>query len=100
MMSGALSGGEKPKPGRPEKVWLDCVSDDLKVFQATSGSTEDSPPVFGVKTAPWPTAAKQWDRWYTGVIPGAERVHGGVAPTGRGEEVRAPYERGGARHKG
>ena len=27
-------------------------------------------------------------------------VHGGVAPTGRGEEVRAPCERGGARHKG
>ena len=45
-MFGALSGGAKPKPGRPEKIWLDCVSDDLKAFQATSGSS-----VFGVETA-------------------------------------------------
>ena len=29
VMFGALSGGEKPKPGRPEKMWLDCVSDDF-----------------------------------------------------------------------
>ena len=36
VMFGALSGGEKPKPGRPEKMWLDCVSDNLKAFQATA----------------------------------------------------------------
>ena len=73
-MFGALSGGEKPKPGRPaDKIWLDCVSEDLKAFQATSGSTEDSPSVIGVKTALWTTAAKRWDKWHDGVVQGAER---------------------------
>ena len=53
--------------------WRDCVSDDLKAFQATSGSTEDSPSVFGVETALWTTAAKWWDKWHDGVVEGAER---------------------------
>ena len=72
-MFGALSGGEKPKPGRPEKIWLDCVSENLKTFQATSGSTEDYPSVFGVETALWTTAAKRWDKWCDGIVEGAER---------------------------
>ena len=59
VMFGALSGGEKPKPGSPEKIWLDWVSEDFKAFEATSGSTEDSLSVFGVKTAIWTTAAKR-----------------------------------------
>ena len=54
-------------------MWLDCVSDDLKAFQATSGSTEDSPSVFGVETALRTTAARRWDKWHDGVVEGAER---------------------------
>ena len=32
VMFGALSGGGEPKPGRQEKMWLDCDLDDLKAF--------------------------------------------------------------------
>ena len=57
---GALSvGRNRSRAGRPEKIWLDCVSDDLKAFQATSGSTGESPSVFGVETALRTTAAKR-----------------------------------------
>ena len=36
-----------------------CVVDDLGVFRATEGSTENVPLVFGVETVLWPTAAKK-----------------------------------------
>ena len=74
VMFGALSGGGNPGPGRPEKNWLQCVSDDLQAFRATDGSTEDSPSIFGIETVLWPTAAKQWGKWYNGVVVGAERL--------------------------
>ena len=59
VMFGALSRGENPGAGWPEKTWRQCLSDDLQAFQATNGSTEDSPSVFGVKTTLWTTAAKR-----------------------------------------
>ena len=70
---GAFRGGETEASQAREDVAIDCVSDDLKAFQATSGSTEDSPSVFGVETALWTTAAKWWDKWHDGVVEGAER---------------------------
>ena len=48
---GALSGEGDPGPGRPEKTWLQCLSDDVQAFQATNGSTEDSASIFGVERA-------------------------------------------------
>ena len=44
VMFGTMAGGENPGPGRPEKNWAQCLVDDLRVFQATEGSTESSEP--------------------------------------------------------
>ena len=43
VMFGALSGGGETEARQVKKIWLDCVSDDLKAFRATSGSTQDTP---------------------------------------------------------
>ena len=48
LMFGELVGGENPGRGSPEQNWLICLKDDLKVFGATQGSTDDAPCVFGV----------------------------------------------------
>ena len=37
------------------------------MFQATEGSTERSPPLFGV-TVLWPRAAKKSGKWYRGLV--------------------------------
>ena len=47
MMSGTMAGGNQG-PGRPEKNWVQCPEDDLRVFQATEGSTESSYLLLGV----------------------------------------------------
>eukprot|EP00903_Cladosiphon_okamuranus_P011544 g10868.t1 len=58
LMFGELAGGEKPGKGSPEKNWLTCLKDDLRVFGAPHGSTDDAPFVFGVPKLVWSEAAK------------------------------------------
>ena len=48
-MSGELENAGKRGPGGKEKVWTDCVADDLRLF----GVTED-----------WRTAALDPEAWY------------------------------------
>eukprot|EP00752_Nemacystus_decipiens_P005560 g5031.t1 len=75
LMFGELTGGEKPGKGSPEQNWLTCLKDDLRVFGATHGSTDDVPGVFGVPKLVWSEAAKVDGgvSWHTGVLQGAER---------------------------
>ena len=72
VMFGTMAGGENPEPGRPEKNWVQCLADDLGVFQATEGSTESSPLLFGVETVFWPSAANKGGKWYPGVFGAVE----------------------------
>eukprot|EP00903_Cladosiphon_okamuranus_P016679 g15379.t2 len=58
LMFGELAGGEKPGKGSPEQNWLTCLEDDLRVFGATHGSTDEAPCVFGVPKLVWSEAAK------------------------------------------
>ena len=67
VMFGTMAGGENPGPGRPEKNWAQRLVDDLRVFQATEGSTESVLLMFGVETVLWPTAAKG-GKWYRGCL--------------------------------
>ena len=66
-MFGTLAGGENPGPGRPENNWAQCLADDIRVFQATEGSTDSSPLLFGEETVLCPWAAKKSGKWYRGV---------------------------------
>ena len=50
VMVGTMASGENPGPGQPENNWAHCLADDLRVFQATEGSTESSPVLFGIET--------------------------------------------------
>eukprot|EP00903_Cladosiphon_okamuranus_P011475 g10808.t1 len=47
LMFDELAGGEKLGKGSPEQNWLPCLKDDLRVFGATHGSTDEAPCVFG-----------------------------------------------------
>ena len=72
-MFGTTAGGENPRPGEQSKTWHRFRIEDLREFRATEGSTEHSPLVVGVETAPWSTAAKTVSEWYRGVFEAAER---------------------------
>ena len=69
---GAITGGENPRPGRPENNWAQCLADDLRVFEAIEGSTENSPLLFRVETVLRPRATKKSRKWYRGVVEAAE----------------------------
>ena len=69
---GTTAGGDYPRPCRSENNWAHCLADDLIIFQATEGSTEGYPFLFGVETAFWPRAAKKSGKWYGGVVEAAD----------------------------
>ena len=50
-----MAGGENLGPGRPENNWAQYLVDDLRVFQATEGSTDSFPSLLGVETMLWAT---------------------------------------------
>ena len=72
-MFGRISGGVNLGRGRSEKNWAQCLVDDIRVFEATKGSTDSSPSLFGVKTVLWPRAAKKSGNWHRGIADAADR---------------------------
>ena len=72
VMFGTMAGGENPGPRRPEKNWVKCLVDHLRVFRGTEGSTDSLPLQLGVETVLWPTAAKKGGKWYRGVVEPAD----------------------------
>ena len=47
----------KPRPS-VQKNWPKCLKDNLRVFGATHGCTDEAPCVFGVPKFVWSEAAK------------------------------------------
>ena len=47
-----------------KKNWAQRLADDLRVFQATEGSTVSSRLLFGVETVLRPRAARKSGQWY------------------------------------
>ena len=72
-MFGTMGGEENPGLCRPGKNWAQCLTDDIRVVQATEGSTGTSPLLVGVETVPWPRAAKKSGNWYRMVVDAADR---------------------------
>ena len=70
---GTMAGGVNPGRGRPEKNWAQCLVDDIRVFEATEGSTDRSPLLFGVETVLWPRATKKNRNWHRGIVAAAYR---------------------------
>ena len=68
-----MAGGVNPERGRPEKNWAQRLVDDIRVLEATEGSTDSSPLLFGVETVLWPRAAKKSGNWHRGVVDAADR---------------------------
>ena len=68
-----MADGESPGPCRPENRWALCLADEIRVFQATEGSTASSPLLSRVETVLWPRAAKKSESWHRGVVDAADR---------------------------
>ena len=64
---------------------ISCLA-DIRVFQATDGSTDSSPLLFGAEAVLWPRAAKKSEKWNRGVVDAADRFmkrwHKGEAEKG------------------
>ena len=43
VMFGKMAGEVNPERGRPKKNWAQRLIDDIRVFEATEGSTDSSP---------------------------------------------------------
>eukprot|EP00904_Undaria_pinnatifida_P004437 jgi/Undpi1/13995/HiC_scaffold_9.g03646.m1 len=72
-MFGTMAGGVNPGRGRPEKNWAQCLVNDIRVFEATEGSTDSSLLLFGVETVLWPSATKKSGNWHRGIVDAADR---------------------------
>ena len=83
VMFGTMAGGVNPGRGRPGKNWAQGLVDDIRVFEATEGSTNSSPLLFEVETVLWPRAAKNSGNWHRGIVDAADgfmtRWHRGEA---------------------
>ena len=75
MFAKGLVGGVNPGRGGLEQNWTTCLKEDLKVFGAKHGSTDDEPCVFGIPKPTWEEAArvKGGTSWYAGVAKGLGR---------------------------
>ena len=75
MFAKGLVGGMNPGRGGLELNWTTCLKDDLKVFGAKHGSTDDEPCVFGLPKRTWEEAArvKGGTSWHAGVVKGLGR---------------------------
>ena len=73
-MLGKMTGGNGRRPGGQPKSWHRCLLGDLKGFDVTKGSTEQSKFGFGVEAGVWTIAAKNAGKWYRGVLEAAERL--------------------------
>ena len=82
-MFGTMAGEVNPGRSRPENNWAQCLVDDIRVFEATEGSTDSSPLLFGVETVLWPRAAKNIGSWHRDIVDAADcfmtRWHRGEA---------------------
>lgn len=67
--------GREPGQARPMQYWQDSLTDKLKAFGATDGSTENRPVTFGMGTSLWPTGAKKnGAMWYKGVVKESKKL--------------------------
>ena len=65
--------GRTRDQGRPKKNWTRCLADDIRVFEATGGSTDSSPVLFGVEALLSPRAAKKSGDWHREIVNAADR---------------------------
>ena len=68
-----MAAGVIPGRGQQKNNWARCLVDDIGVFKATKGSTDNSPLLFGVETVLWPKAAKKSGNWHRGIVDAADR---------------------------
>ena len=73
VMFGTMAGEVNPGRGRPEKNWAQCLVNDIRVFEATEGSTDSSLLLFGVETVLWPSATMKSGNWHRGIVDAADR---------------------------
>ena len=74
VMFGTMAGGVNPERGRPQKrTGPSGLVGDLRVFEATEGSTDSPPLLFGVAIVLWPRAAKSSGNWHRGIVDAADR---------------------------
>ena len=72
-MFGMMASGVNPRRGQPEKNWAQSLVEDIRVFEATKGSTDIAPLLFAVETVLWSRAAKKNGTWHRRIVEAADR---------------------------